>query len=80
MLKKIGSVGLRHCATGRKETVSIPDGVIGVFHWRNPSGYTTAMTLTEILTEMGTKNKDGRSVRLTTYLLYVLIVLKYGNF
>ena len=28
---------LRCCATNRKVAVSIPDGVIGIFHWHNPS-------------------------------------------
>ena len=26
--------------------VSIPDGVIGIFHWHNPSGRTMALGLT----------------------------------
>jgi hypothetical protein len=29
---------LRHCASNRKVAGSIPDGVIGIFHWHNPSG------------------------------------------
>jgi hypothetical protein len=29
---------LRHCATNRKVASSIPDGVIGIFHWHNPFG------------------------------------------
>jgi hypothetical protein len=33
---------LRHCATSRKVAGSIPDGVIGIFHWHNPSGHTMA--------------------------------------
>jgi hypothetical protein len=28
---------LRYCATNRKVAGSIPDGVIGIFHWHNPS-------------------------------------------
>jgi hypothetical protein len=28
---------LRYCATNRKVAGSIPDGVIGIFNWRNPS-------------------------------------------
>jgi len=28
---------LRHCATSWKVAGSIPDGVIGIFHWHNPS-------------------------------------------
>jgi hypothetical protein len=34
---------LRHCATNRKVAGSIPDGVIGIFHWHNPSGRTMAL-------------------------------------
>jgi hypothetical protein len=29
---------LRHCATSRKVAGSIPYGLIGIFHWHNPSG------------------------------------------
>jgi hypothetical protein len=28
----------RHCGTSRKVAGSIPDGVIGILHWHNPSG------------------------------------------
>ena len=35
---------------------SIPDGVIGFFHWHNPSGRTMALGLTQPLTEMSTMN------------------------
>jgi hypothetical protein len=31
---------LRHYATSRKVAGLIPDGVIGIFHWHNPSGPT----------------------------------------
>jgi hypothetical protein len=34
---------LRHCATNRKVAGSIPDGVIAIFHWNNPSGRTMAL-------------------------------------
>jgi len=34
---------LRCCATNRKAVGSTPDGVIGIFHWRNPSGRTMAL-------------------------------------
>jgi hypothetical protein len=34
---------LRYCATNRKVAGSIPDGVIGIFHWRNPSDRTMAL-------------------------------------
>ena len=58
---------LRHCSGSRKVAGSIPDGIIGIFHWHNPSGRT--MTLGS--TEMSTKNiswggKGGWCVRLTT--------------
>jgi len=35
---------------------SIPDGVTGIFHWRNPSCRTMSLGLTQALTEMSTKN------------------------
>ena len=47
---------LRHCATSRKVAGSIPDCVIGFFHWHNPSGRTLALGLTQPLTEMSTRN------------------------
>jgi hypothetical protein len=47
---------LRHWATSRKVAGSIPDGVIGIFHWHNPSGRTMALGLTQLLTEMSTRN------------------------
>ena len=40
----------------RKVAGSIPDGVIVNFHWRNPSGRTVALGLTQLLTEMSTRN------------------------
>jgi len=43
---------LRHCATSRKVAGSIPDGVIGIFHWLNPSGRIMALGSTQPLTEM----------------------------
>jgi hypothetical protein len=47
---------LRNCTTNRKVAGSIPGGVIGIFHWYNPSGRTVALGLTQPLTEMSTKN------------------------
>ena len=47
---------LRHCAPSRKVAGSIPDGVIGIFHWHNPSGRTMALGLTQPLTEVSTRN------------------------
>jgi len=43
---------LRHCATSRKVTGSIPAGVIGIFHWHNPYGHTMSLGLTQPLTGM----------------------------
>ena len=43
---------LRHWVTSRKVAGSIPDGVVGIFHWHNPSGRTVALGLTQPLTEM----------------------------
>ena len=40
---------LRHKSESRG---LIPDGVIGIFHWHNPSGRTIALGLTQPLTEM----------------------------
>jgi len=31
---------LMHWATSRKVAIPIPDGVIGIIHWRSPSGRT----------------------------------------
>ena len=47
---------LRHCATSRKVAGLIPDGVIGIFHWRNPSGRTMALGSTQPLTEISARN------------------------
>jgi hypothetical protein len=61
---------LRHCATNRKVAGSIPDGIIGIFNWHNPSGRTMALGLTQPLTEMGTRyiswGKGSRWIGLTT--------------
>jgi hypothetical protein len=42
--------------TVRKVAGSIPDGVIGIFHWHNPSGLTMALGLTQPLTKMSTRD------------------------
>jgi hypothetical protein len=47
---------LRHCTTNRKVAGSIPDGVSGLFHWRNPVGRTMALGSTQSLTEMSTRD------------------------
>jgi hypothetical protein len=41
---------LRHCATSQKVASSIPDVVIGIFHWHNPSGHSITLGLTQPLT------------------------------
>jgi hypothetical protein len=46
---------LRHCATSRKVAGSVPGGVIGFFHWHNPSDRTMALGLTQPPTEMSTR-------------------------
>ena len=54
----------------RKVAGSIPDGVIGIFHWHNPSDRIMVLRLTQPLTEMSNRNifwgvKGGRCVGLT---------------
>jgi len=78
---------LRHCATRRKVAGSIPDDVIGIFHWPNPPGRTMALGLTHPLTEMSTRNiswgvggaKAAGAVGWQPYHLHVPIVLKSQN-
>ena len=43
-------------ATRRKVAVSIPDGVVGIFYWHNPSDRATTAGSTQPLTEMSTWN------------------------
>ena len=47
---------LRRCATNREVAGSIPDGVIGIFHWHHPSDRTMALESTQPLTEMSTRS------------------------
>ena len=74
---------LRDWATSRKVAVSIPDCVIGIFHWHNPSGSTMTLGSTQVLTGMSTRNiswgKGCRWVWLKTLHHYVPSVLKYWN-
>ena len=53
-----------------QECLWIPAGVIGIFHWHNPSCRTMALRSTQPLTEMSTRvslwGKGGRCVELTT--------------
>jgi len=46
----------RCCAANRKAAGSIPDGVIGIFHWHIPSGRTMALGLTQPQTEISMRN------------------------
>ena len=73
-----------HCATTRKVAGLIPDRVIGIFHWLNPSGRTTALGSTQPVTEMSTRNiswgaKAAGAYGWQPYHLHVLIVLKSGS-
>jgi hypothetical protein len=47
---------LRYRATNREVAGSIPDGVIGIFRWHNPSDHTMALGSTQPLTEMSTRS------------------------
>jgi hypothetical protein len=47
---------LCHCATIWKVVDSIPDSVIRIFRWLNPSGRTVALGPTQPLREMSTRN------------------------
>jgi len=47
---------LSSCATNRKVSGLIPDGVIGIFHWHNPSDRTMALGSIQSLTEMSTRS------------------------
>jgi len=47
---------LRQCPTSRKFAGSIPDCVIWIFHWHNPSDRNMALGLTQPLTEMSSRN------------------------
>ena len=74
---------LRHYATNRQVAGSVPNGVIGIFQWHNPSGRTMALGSIQPVTEMRTKciswGKDGRCVRLTTLPPSCAVVMKSGK-
>ena len=64
---------LRHCATSRKVTGSISDGVIEILHWYNPScltmpGVDSASNINEYQ-EFYLGGKGGQSLWLTTWPL-----------
>jgi hypothetical protein len=56
---------LRLCATGWKFAGSIPDGVVGIFHLRNPYGRTLSLGSTQPLSEMSSRGKSWGFVGLT---------------
>ena len=75
---------LRHCATNRKAAALISDGVIGIFHSRNPSGRTSDLGLTQPLTEwvpgIFPTSKGGWCVGLTTWNFCMCkFSIKFGN-
>jgi hypothetical protein len=51
---------LRHRATSWKVVVSVPGGVIGIFHGHNPSGRTVVVWSTHRLTKKSTRNVSWR--------------------
>jgi len=58
---------LRYKPEGR----GCPDGIIGIFHWHNPSSCTVTLWLIQPLTEMSTRNiswggKGSWYIQLTT--------------
>jgi len=73
---------LRRCAKNRKVARSISDGVIGIFHWRNPSDRTVALgsaqSLKKWVPEALSGGKGGRCVRLTTLPPSCAVVMKSG--
>jgi hypothetical protein len=79
-----GCSQLRHCATSRKVVGLIPDGVIWIFHWHNPSSHTRALGLNQSLTEMSTRNiscgmKSAGAYGRQPYQLHVPTVLISGS-
>ena len=61
LLKAIFRLNVKECIyiINRKVAGSIPDGVIGIFHWYNPSDRTMALGSTQPLTEMNTRSISG---------------------
>jgi hypothetical protein len=47
---------MEHCATSLKVAGSTPDGVIGIFHWHNPTSRTMPLESTQPRKEMSTRN------------------------
>ena len=75
---------LRYYATSRKVAGSIPNGIVRVFHWHNPSGRTMALGSNQPLREMNTKNiscgiKAAGVWSWEVCHLHVPFILKYGS-
>ena len=74
---------LGHCATSREVAGSIPDGVIEILHWHNPSGRTMALRLTASnrneYQECFLWVKAAGSYGWQPYHLHFPIVLKSGS-
>jgi hypothetical protein len=73
---------LRHCATNRKVAGSVPDGVIGIFHWHNPFSRTMALGSTQPLTDPRFHMKVVRLSGLRTGHLYpqelfLVLIMEY---
>jgi hypothetical protein len=71
---------LRYCPTSRKVAGSIPDGVIGIFYWYNPS----RRTMAQHLSKSSAKNiywgaKAPGAYGWQPYHLHMLTVLKSGS-
>jgi hypothetical protein len=70
---------LRHCATNWKVASSIPDDVIGIFHWHNPSDCTMALGSVRNLTEMSTRNISWEVKLFICWLSWILGALNIWN-
>jgi hypothetical protein len=60
---EIVSLTLRHYDTSRKVAGSIPDEIIGIFNWPNPSSRIRVLGSTQPLTEMSTRILPGSKQR-----------------
>ena len=59
---------LRHCATSRKFAGSIPDDVIGIFHWHGLSCRAMALGSTQPLTDVFPGGGRCLGLSLTTFM------------
>jgi hypothetical protein len=74
---------LRHSSTSKKVVGSIPDGIIGLLHWHNPSGRSMILRSTQPVREMSTRNisrvvKAAAAWRWQPYHLNVPLILNSG--